>query len=103
MGYRTWRVPEAALLELNDSSRNAPDWAIEADHIISELRNPDGNRHNAAIIALASASTEVRAVVAAASAQAASDYYNSDKGRMELADWNSIQGEPFEDAETDSN
>lgn len=94
---RLWRVPESALLESSGPTPRAPLPQKQAAFLWSELTSGDGNRHNAAIVALSKAPQPVRDVVLGRSAQALASYYASDEGRNELADWRAIDGDPFAD------
>lgn len=88
---RVWRVPESALFE---SSRRQS-LARQADELWAELSSDEGQRHNAAIVALADAPQDVRDMVLERSARALADFYASDEGQSELVDWRALDGEPF--------
>jgi acetyl-CoA synthetase len=94
---RLWRVPESALMESSSETPRKPDSQRQADQIWRALTSGDGDRHNAAIVALSKTPQDVRDVVLKRSAQALASYYASDEGREELADWRAIDGDPFAD------
>lgn len=88
---RVWRVPESALFE--SSPRQSV--ARQADELWAELSSDEGERHNAAIVALAEAPQAVRALVLERSSRALAEFYASDEGQSETADWRALDGEPF--------
>lgn len=99
---RLWRVPESALMESSSETPRAHSRQRQADQIWRALTSGDGDRHNAAIVALSKTPQDVRDVVLKRSAQALASYYASDEGREELADWRAIDGDPFADDEEDA-
>jgi hypothetical protein len=114
-----WRVPESAVeestpLELQRvyTRHNSPEGqaqaapniyppalpaSSDAEAIWQQMTTGKKGEHNAAILRLASAPAEVRAIVAQRSADAAAVYYATPEGKAELADWRALDGEPFED------
>lgn len=90
---RQWRVPESAIVENSEIAPRVP----EAEAIWQGMTSGDGDRHNAAIVALSKAPQTVRNVVLERSTQALASYYQSAEGQGELADWRAIDGDPFAD------
>ncbi len=88
---RVWRVPESALFE------SSPHQSVvrQADELWAELSSDEGELHNAAIVALAEAPQDVRALVLERSARALAEFYASDEGQSEAADWRALDGESF--------
>ena len=94
---RLWRVPESALMESSSATPRKPESQKQAAQLWHALTSGDGDRHNAAIVALSNAPQSVRDLVLERSAQSLAAYYASDEGRDELADWRAIDGDPFAD------
>jgi excisionase family DNA binding protein len=69
----------------------------EAEAVWQQMTTGKKGDHNAAILRLANAPAEVRAIVAQRSAAAAAAYYATPEGEAELADWRALDGEPFHD------
>lgn len=88
---RVWRVPESALFE-SSPQKSA---LRQADELWAELSSDEGERHNAAIVALAHAPQGARALVLERSARALAEFYAGDEGQRELADWRALDGESF--------
>lgn len=91
-GGRVWRVPESALLEPAPAS-GAKVTQAEAERLWTLLS--DISTHNRAIVEIARAPLQVRAILDERSAQIAEDYYATPEGEAELADWRALDGEPF--------
>lgn len=68
-----------------------------AEEIWGAMNSGDAKAHNAAIRKLATASPEVRQIVMNRSAKAASAFYATPEGEVELADWRALDGQPFDD------
>ena len=96
---RVWRVPESALGEVAPTTQT-PDTTQtqeQAEAIWAQMTSEQAGEHNAAILALAAAPAPVRAIVMARSAAAAAEFYATPEGEAELADWRTLDGEPFHD------
>lgn len=66
-----------------------------AARLWARLTNPQ--THNAAILEIAQAPAQVRAIINAKSGAAAAAFYATPEGAAELADWRALDGEPFQD------
>ena len=97
---KSWRVPESSLP--GNTSRVSGRAGLpgraesEAQLIMRDLRSENASIRNAAIIALAHAAPAARAIVEAAAAKAAEEYYATPTGQADLADWRALDGEPFD-------
>jgi excisionase family DNA binding protein len=107
---RVWRVPESAL---GEATPRVSEWAQAAQasgghltaitgaaepmaaRLWARLTNPQ--THNAAILEIAQAPAQVRAIINAKSGAAAAAFYATPEGAAELADWRALDGEPFQD------
>ncbi len=68
---RLWRVPESAIYEATPERSQAPE--VTAQIILSDLYSADDAARSAAIVALASAGADVRAIVERSAAQQATE------------------------------
>lgn len=66
-----------------------------AARLWARLTNPQ--THNAAILEIAQAPAQVRAIINAKSGAAAAAFYATPEGAAELSDWRALDGEPFQD------
>lgn len=76
-----------------DNSRGAAEPM--AARLWARLTNPQ--THNAAILEIAQAPAQVRAIINAKSGAAAAAFYATPEGAAELSDWRALDGEPFQD------
>ncbi len=97
---RVYRIPESAIEENSPQRIEAPAPAgyarTQAQAILSDLQSRNARRRNAAIIALAHAGPDVRAIVEAAASKAAEVYYATPEGQADLSDWIALDGQPFD-------
>ena len=96
---RVWRVPESALTE-SVAAPTATGDVADAELIWREMNSGDAKSHNAAIVKMAAAPSDVRAEIARRSAQAAAAYYSTPAGEAELTDWRATSA-PIHDDEGD--
>lgn len=85
------------LAALDSIGRDLPARRTQAEEIWAAMLSGDDARRDAALIALARAPQDTRAVIAQRSGEAAAVYYATPEGRDELADWRALDGEPFHD------
>ncbi len=69
------------------------DTHTHAARLWARLCNP--KTHNVAILEIAQAPANVRAIIDEKSGAAAAAFYATPEGQAELADWRALDGEPF--------
>ena len=98
---RVWRVPESALEEAaplpTPSQLASYEATLDAESIWQQMTSGKKGDHNAAIMKMATAPADVRAIIAAYSAKAAAAYYATPEGEAELADWRAVSDPVHDD------